>query len=182
MSRTNSLHYHLCLEGARWLFLSHHHSDRCRKKACYNPQLCKACFPCYWVAVELNTYGGENTDVWGYGGGESVMIEVKTSHPDFLADQKKWSRSEEAEEMDMQAGMYKYYLCPEGIVEPEELPDKWGLLYWDRRCIKMIVAAEPCEHTSRADMRILTSLMRREYFPKKIFAYRGSPTTIHSKE
>ena len=163
------------------MFRSNHRSDKCRKKDCYNPQFCRGCFPCYWVAVELNTYGGENTDVWGYGGGESVVIEVKTSHADFLADLKKWARSDTAALYDMQAGQYKWYLCPEGIIKPEELPDKWGLLYWDGKCIKRIVPAQRTEHTDRADIIILTSLMRRENFPKKIFNYRGQNTTIKPK-
>lgn len=181
MSKTDSLHYQLCCEGAKWLFRSNHRSDKCCKKDCYNPQFCQGCFPCYWVAVELNTYGGENTDVWGYGGGESVVIEVKTSHTDFLADLKKWARGAEAAAYDMQAGQYKWYLCPEGIIKPEELPDKWGLLYWDGKCIKRIVPAQRTEHTDRADIIILTSLMRRENFPKKIFNYRGQNTTIKPK-
>lgn len=176
MSKTESLHYQLCCEGAKWLFRSRRNRDKCKKKDCYNPQSCRSCSPCYYVAVELNVCCGDNPDVWGYGGGESVVIEVKTSHADFLADRKKWCRGVEAERMDMQSGKYKWYLCPKGIIKPEELPPKWGLLYWNGKCIQRIVSPEPCEHTSQADIIILTSLMRRENFPKKIFNYRKQNT------
>jgi len=26
-------------------------------------------------------------------------------------------------------GVYRFYLCPVGLIQPEELPPKWGLLY-----------------------------------------------------
>ena len=34
------------------------------------------------------------------------------------------------------------------------------------------------EDTEKADMDMLTSILRRENFPQKIFNYRGAPSTI----
>jgi len=51
-------------------------------------------------------------------------------------------------------------LCPEGIIKPEELPDKWGLLYWDGKQIRPVVAPKAFDNTGRADMRILASILR----------------------
>ena len=182
MSKTESLHYELCLEGARWLHRAKWNYDRCRKKDCYRTPACGKCHQYKYVAVELCTWGSENTDVWGLGNfNESVVIEVKTSHADFLADQKKYCRSEHCAEQNHAAGMYRWYLCPEGVIRPEELPDKWGLLYWNGKKVYPVIAPQKFENTQGADMEILTSILRREGFPAKIYNYRGTRTTIRPK-
>ena len=182
MSKTNSLHYDLCVEGAKWLRRRQNY-ERCRKKPCNNPHVCRACrYPYQYVAVELCTVGTENTDVWGYSNTEgTAVIEVKVSHSDFLADQKKWWRSNDAAVTGNQAGTLRWYLCPEGIIKPEELPDGWGLLYWDGKQIVPQVAPRSFENTGVADMRIMASILRREQFPEKIFNYRGALSTIQPK-
>jgi len=182
MSKTNSLHYDLCVEGAKWLRRRQNY-DRCKaKKPCFSPDLCRACrYPYQYVTVELCTIGTENTDVWGYNNDGTAVIEVKVSHADFMADQKKWWRSNDAAITGMQAGTHRWYLCTEGIIKPEELPDKWGLLYWDGKQIRPVVAPKAFDNTGRADMRILASILRREQFPEKIFNYRGAPSTIQPK-
>lgn len=179
MSKTDSLHYQLCCEGAKWLFRQKWNYDRCKKKPCYKPENCHRCKKYNYVAVELCTWDTENTDVWGLGNFcDSAIIEVKVSHADFKADQKKWHRGEVAENKGMQAGRLRWYLCPEGIIKPDELPEKWGLLYWNGKKIDIVVAPQPFENTGWADINILASLLRRENFPKKIFNYRGAPSTI----
>ncbi len=57
----------------------------------------------------------------------SYMIETKISRSDFLADAKKPFRINPDEGI----GEYRYYACPTGLIKPEELPDKWGLIYVD---------------------------------------------------
>lgn len=183
MSATESLHYRLCLEGAAWLRRQKWNYDRCRKKPCYRTEACGACKKYRYVAVELCTWGSENTDVWGLGTfNESVVIEVKTSHADFLNDRKKWCRSTQAEALNRAAGRLRWYLCPEGVIGKDELPEGWGLLCWDGKRVYPSVAPKPFANTAPADMEILTSILRREGFPEKIFNYRGAPTTIHPKE
>lgn len=131
------------------------------------------------MAVELCTWGSENTDVWGLGNfNDSAVIEVKVSRSDFKADQKKWARSKQAEMLNLQAGRYRWYLCPEGVIKPEELPDKWGLLYWDGKKIRPIVPPKAFDNTSKADMGILTSILTREKFPQKVYNYRVARSTI----
>ena len=179
MSKTASLHYDLCCEGAKWLRRQKWNYQRCQKKPCYKTEACGECKKYNYVAVELCTWNSENTDVWGLGNfNDSVVIEVKVSHVDFKADQKKWCRSDVAEMNGRQAGRLRWYLCPEGVVKKEELPPKWGLLYWDGKRVYPVVAPKPFENTSAADMDILTSILRREHFPQKIFNYRGTRTTI----
>jgi len=66
---------------------------------------------------------GETPDAIGLGGAWSHLIECKTSRSDFLADQKKpWRRRDNA------LGCARSYLCPKGIIKPEDLPENWGLI------------------------------------------------------
>lgn len=74
MSKTESLHYKLCELGAKFL--------KSRKNA--EP----FSTPNKYVAIELICAGAENPDVWATNGYYTSLIEVKTSHADFLADQK----------------------------------------------------------------------------------------------
>lgn len=182
MSKTNSLHYDLCVEGAKWLRKQKWNYDRCQKKACYRTEACGQCKKYRYVAVELCTWDCENTDVWGLGNfNDSAVIEVKVSHSDFLADKKKFCRSDQAEKLKYQAGRVRWYLCPEGVIKKEELPEKWGLLYWDGKKVYPVVAPKEYQNTSWADMQILTSILRREGFREGIFNYRGRPSTIQGK-
>lgn len=59
----------------------------------------------------------------------SVVVEVKVSRSDFLADFKKPHRSGDTTGI----GLYRYYMCPEGLINPDELPERWGLLYVNSR-------------------------------------------------
>jgi len=177
MSKTDSLHYQLCLEGAKWL---HKRKNlNCRECPCFKNTCCGACRRCLYVAVELNTYATENTDVWGFDGWCTTVIEVKTSHADFKNDQKKFWRNVLPEH---QAGNLRWYLCPEGIIKPDELPEGWGLLYWDGKRIYPVVAPETRMQGCHADMMILYSILKREKFPQKIYNYRGMNTTIKHQE
>lgn len=54
----------------------------------------------------------------------SVVVEVKVSRADFLADAKKPHRKDGQHGM----GTYRYYMAPEGIISVSELPEKWGLV------------------------------------------------------
>ena len=58
------------------------------KRDCHKPEFCHCCYKFKYVAVEIIAACAENPDVWGYDGCYSAVIEVKTSHSDFLADKK----------------------------------------------------------------------------------------------
>ena len=81
---------------------------------------------CTIVLSELKTWGTfEIADVIGFKSGFSIVIESKTSRSDFLADKKKPWRKDPKKGM----GNYRFFLCEEGIIKPEDLPPKWGLLH-----------------------------------------------------
>lgn len=52
----------------------------------------------------------------------SVVVEVKVSRADFLADAKKPHRIAGG------IGSWRYYLAPQGLIRVDELPSGWGLL------------------------------------------------------
>ncbi|MHD0644771.1 hypothetical protein ACYPKM_04000 [Pseudomonas aeruginosa] len=78
------------------------------------------------VASELTCFGSrEQPDVIGFRSESSAIIEAKASRADFLADKKKPERYIPGKGL----GIYRFYLCPEGLIKPDELPTGWGLLY-----------------------------------------------------
>jgi len=59
---------------------------------------------------------------------ETVLVEVKVSRGDFLADARKPHR-----EAGNGIGLFRYYMCPAGLISPDEVPERWGLLWVDQR-------------------------------------------------
>ena len=80
---------------------------------------------CLVTAKEIVSLIGEIPDAIGFLQGYSFLIEAKVSRSDFLADQKKVFRKDPA----IGIGDFRYYICEKGLIKPEELPDKWGLIY-----------------------------------------------------
>lgn len=76
------------------------------------------------VASELVAGGAnEQADVIGFRSNCSAVVEAKASRADFLADRSKPHRCKGG------MGVYRFYLCPEGIIRPEDIPNGWGLLH-----------------------------------------------------
>jgi len=101
---------------------------------------------------------GETPDIIGfYGSGASTLIEVKVSRADFRADAKKSFRREPGRGM----GNTRYYLAPKGLLKPEELPIKWGLMEAFNGKIKVVKLAEHQEAAKNGEMSVLMSLIRR---------------------
>ncbi|AMQ00922.1 Phage protein [Pedobacter cryoconitis] len=83
---------------------------------------------------ELNSINSEYPDVIGFGSwGHSVLVEVKVSRSDFLCDKKKEFRKDPSKGM----GKYRMYMCPDGLIKIEDLPEGWGLIWVGKtvRCV-----------------------------------------------
>ncbi|EPN8226486.1 hypothetical protein ACT3QV_004482 [Vibrio alginolyticus] len=67
---------------------------------------------------------GEQPDVLGLTAyGESIVVEVKVSRSDFLADKKKpWRANPQ-----MGMGDHRVYLAPEGLLKVDDIPYGWQL-------------------------------------------------------
>jgi hypothetical protein len=111
---------------------------------------------CGVVVPELVSYCGEQPDAIGWnGGGRSTVIECKASRADFLADKKKPSRI-------YGAGVFRYYLCPVGLIAASEVPESWGLLYCHPNRISVEQQATPnMSRNLSAELSMMYSLLRR---------------------
>ncbi|MDH4602478.1 MULTISPECIES: adenylosuccinate synthase [Pseudomonas syringae group] len=129
-------------------------------------------------------WGGEMPDAIGFRAAgrttETVVVEVKCSRADFLADAKKPHRAD-GEGM----GLYRYFMCPEGLIQPDEVPGRWGLLWVNGRgkitamlgpvamsnnCGTFEAAAGPWQHlrNTEREMWLLIRVMARIDNPDKV--------------
>jgi len=122
---------------------------------------------CAFALIELmvDTSTREIPDAIGWNGPIStILIECKTSKADFLADQKKFFRRDPIWGL----GRYRYYLCPKGMLQPEEMPEKWGLLWAYPKQVRKIKESEYFEDTKwqgslKNEIKMLLSVIRRAY-------------------
>ena len=76
------------------------------------------------VLPEFYTWNSELPDVIAFNRDCSTVIECKVSRADFLKDAKKSFRLQPNSGM----GDFRYYVAPKGLIKPEELPYRWGLI------------------------------------------------------
>lgn len=115
---------------------------------------------CKEIAVDLNTATktGEKPDVIGWCSWASVLIESKVSRSDFLAEKKKHFRINP----NTGVGNFRYYLVPDGLIDKHEIPDEWGLLYYNPKSgIEIIKVASEVKSNLDCERTILLSLMDR---------------------
>ncbi len=112
----------------------------------------------YWIsAVEMPTLGGI-IDVWGLSRALDYLtcaIEVKVSKSDHK------SRSQKYKEWNSGAiANTNYILCPAGLIQPEEVNQHWGLL-WYEEGKKLINKKQPkfLEQTDRQKLEALIHLL-----------------------
>lgn len=75
-------------------------------------------------------YPSERPDVIGWTNRYSVVVECKATRADFLRDRRKPGRRREMMDGPAGGGLgdERWYLTPRGLIDPEELPEGWGLL------------------------------------------------------
>ena len=119
-------------------------------------------YRCGIVLSEQSCASGETPDVIGWKGRcRSVVIECKISRADFLADREKPFRKDP----ELAMGCERFYLAPQGLISPVELPGKWGLLEAQGREVRM--ALKPCRQSQRGpagfmwEMNLLLASLRR---------------------
>lgn len=127
-----------------------------------------------YVTVELCTLNEESADVFAWCSWTSVLIEVKISRSDFNRDFKKPFRTNPKDGL----GEYRYYCCPEGIIQVEDLPDNWGLLWEKDNEIILVKNANRQQASLFAERAIMTSIMRREGVKSKIYDYKEQRQVI----
>lgn len=89
-------------------------------------------FHCGVHVSETTSSSSESPDAIGWKklGGKSCVIEVKVSRGDFFGDAEKKHR-QGPDGM----GNWRYFLVPKGLIEVTEVPEGWGLLWFDGKKI-----------------------------------------------
>jgi hypothetical protein len=134
--RNDKSHWELCQRAVKWL---------------------RSTVKCSTVFTELRSASDETPDAIGWKYGRSILVECKVRRSDFFQDAKKVSRRSPHLGM----GQQRYFLVPEGLVQPDEVPDGWGLLYASGR---IIIAKKPVSFNQwnmRGEIALLTSALRR---------------------
>jgi hypothetical protein len=114
-------------------------------------------YRCQYAVKEFRYAGCEEPDVFGIRSGGTVLIEVKVSRRDYLKDKQKPHRCNTNG-----LGNSKFYLCPQGLIKPEELAESWGLLYFHDG--KITVIKQPVYQNapnSRDEISLMYSILRR---------------------
>jgi hypothetical protein len=119
-------------------------------------------YRCGIVLSEQSCASGETPDVIGWKGRcRSIVVECKVSRADFLADREKPFRKNP----ELAMGCERFYLVPQGLIAPHELPAKWGLLESKGRELR--IAVKPCRQSQRSqtgfmwEMNLLLASLRR---------------------
>lgn len=114
------LHAELCVKAVRWLKSTESKGGPGCSVAVSE---CKA------------GYDGEIPDAIGFrtadGPPSSVVVEVKVSRADFLADAQKPHRLDP----ELGMGQFRYFMAPAGMIALHELPPRWGLIEVDGRSL-----------------------------------------------
>lgn len=109
------------------------------------------------VLMEMRGSMNQEPDVLGFCSGPSYMVECKVSRSDFTSDKRKGFRN-----ADTCVGNLRSYGCPEGLIEPEELPDEMGLIYITNSGIEQIEKPERQEANYEVERSIMYSALRQE--------------------
>ena len=105
-------------------------------------------YRCGIILSEQACCSGETPDVIGWKKRcRSVVVECKISRADFLADRNKPWRINS----DIALGCERFYLAPQGLIRPDELPNGWGLLEVHRREVRVAVPVSPRRNLRSAE-------------------------------
>lgn len=111
---------------------------------------------CYVVLTEQYSIAPERPDAIGWNYQRSILVECKTSRADYQSDIRKFSRSKPSYGM----GNFRFYLTPPGLLVPDEIPERWGLLEARRTQIRVIKNAAAFQQTERYERIILVAALR----------------------
>lgn len=114
--------------------------------------------PCAVVITDMAHGGAETADAIGWRGKQSIVIECKASLSDFRADSHKSFRRRPETGM----GCLRYFCVMRGLISPDKLPPKWGLLEWDGKRMRETKKAAPHrDNAAREEISLLLSALRR---------------------
>ena len=112
---------------------------------------------CGVVISEMVSACSEIPDAIGWKYSRSIVVECKTSRSDWRADKDKpHCRAGRG------VGSLRYYLCPRGVLRPEDLEGSdYGLLAATENSIRVLKEATPREAHLSDEVTMLVSALRR---------------------
>lgn len=125
-------------------------------------------------------WNGEIPDAIGFRTVEedegSVVVEVKVSRADYLADRAKAHRQDSMLGM----GLYRYYMAPEAIISPQELPQGWGLIEVSPKgVLRVLVGHVLCKRAEQASWRHERALHREWLLLAAMLSRVGNVEALH---
>ncbi len=103
---------------------------------------------------------------WRLAANISILVECKASRADFLADRAKPFRTNPEQGL----GQWRFFLTPPDLVQPQDLPPGWGLLWATEQRVR-VVYGKPAGNTGwgtppfagnmHAERRLLLTALRR---------------------
>lgn len=143
-----------------------------------------------WVALwdYQSMYSEEHPDALVVGADGTELYEIKVSRADFLADKHKsarvkwrpkvglYSSRSFGDKLDLQIraqhpdlyyierphlGAKRYYVCPHGLISPDELPDGWGLFWYDGKRFYHKRKSERWRADVRLERNLVAHALRR---------------------
>jgi hypothetical protein len=118
-------------------------------------------YRCGVILSEQACVSGEMPDAIGWKrASHSVLIECKTSRPDFLADRDKPFRQKSG----LGLGCERFYLTPPRLLGPGDLPSGWGLLEVRQRKVEVVQRSAKNLRTAEGmayEMNLLLASLRR---------------------
>ena len=113
----------------------------------------------------------------------SIVVEVKVSRSDFLADKKKSHRNGQT----IGLGNWRYYMCPVDLIKAEEIPVGFGLLYINTRGhVKPIVTPftttnyQTQTETLEA-MKFVADVKRESFLMVRLLSRVGDPEKLNNE-
>lgn len=142
------------------------------------------------VVYEYQSFAtGEFPDVLRFKGGYTFLYEIKVSKQDFLKDSAKECRIEKRikyfpsftrnrigkinsikwKEFGMEEfitqkphlGRERFYVCPEGLILPEEISNGWGLYWYNGKTFRKKKDSKKFKANIYDEMRILEHAFRK---------------------
>jgi len=108
----------------------------------------------------------------------SVVVEVKVSRSDYLADRAKAHRQDGALGM----GLYRYYMAPEGIISVQELPKGWGLVEVSpKRVLRVLTGHVTVKRADQAAWRHERALNREWLLLASMLCRVGNVEALHTE-
>lgn len=135
---------------------------------------------CSFAVSETAPMGADEIpDAIGWREGKSVLVEVKVSRSDFLADRQKPHRLNPSSGM----GVYRYFMAPVGMIRVDELPPKWGLVEVSKTGTPKAVAGHVMDrHLKDKERWTFSPALDREcWFLSRLVAQIGDPEDVLAK-